>query len=866
MQVDLNIQNPAGGNSSDDDIHNRIKTGIADELLQFLSIPDKINLEKAKTVHKNKTASKRKMKRENNVNQSNELKVDNSCNVNNTLQDKNVTKKNIDDHDKIIINDSNTLINIQDNNNNNNNITENKDQENESVKQAETEEEEFKRHVERMGSKMMNVLKDAFEVFDDDGDGTISYDELGVVMSNMGEAKTDEELKKMIDSVDADGSGAIDWQEFIIMMGREDEDPNSSSEFVKAVKSVFVNTITAPRNAEEAAAARQHRRMYMGNKRKNDTTFRDPNPIGGTYKEYLEWCEYEGYGNVDTRKPSEKDTKKEENELIAWDVSWKRDTWWGEDQDHAAIRFQRSVHRICRFLQKKDSIDNEEFQILREEAAVKNLHESIIRLKGTFPQQLLNRAEWLLDKARRYIQTKRDKFEKKQKLLGGSMPSWWTEKVIQRQAKIKMVRIAKHRAVLEALKNLRKLRIENGLNNEVHEDSLENPCFLLVDDIIVNSKKAAGSNLHLQHTLNPILRPPPPKEERWTKDINKVSYQSEVGYDKGDPLNPLTKYAASKKKAITKGDKEAMEIVGHFMNDASTWMTEKSIKKRTNENKLAFAKRLARLYMHPLKNLPKSREVNSAIEEIFNFIEKILPPPGTVETSAEKKERIDGMLYGNFKLSMKKKGEQESEVDIFSRWSGISQEELYKLKLAAKKLPVAEQPWFCLVCMNANKQGTAKCSVCFRKPGTKATSWKLGKHRPRNPKLGIKYFHTHNYGSYKQTKKWDGIDVDKIEEERKQRRLSPPNSDDPSTKKWSSDEIFKKSLNVFGDKLPSIHEKEKLQKKIKEIPKNKTWKPFLIIDEMDLDQVESFEHIGRKKRDWLTGELRSRRHKYHLLY
>ena len=87
MQVDLNIQNPAGGNSSDDDIHNRIKTGIADELLQFLSMPDKINLEKAKTVHKNKTASKRKMKRENNVNQSNELKVDNSCNVNNSVQD-----------------------------------------------------------------------------------------------------------------------------------------------------------------------------------------------------------------------------------------------------------------------------------------------------------------------------------------------------------------------------------------------------------------------------------------------------------------------------------------------------------------------------------------------------------------------------------------------------------------------------------------------------------------------------------------------------------------------------------------------------------------------------------------------------------
>ena len=189
----------------------------------------------------------------------------------------------------------------------------------------ETAEEEFRRHKIRLGKKAINALKDAFEVFDEDGDGTISYDELGTVMRNIGDPKTEKELKEMINKVDADQSGEIDWQEFVTMMGRADEDPNVSSVFVDTVKNIFVNTITIPRNAEEAAAARQHRKMYLGQKRKNDTTFRDPNPIGGTYTEYLEWCEYEGYGKLDkTRK-----TKiKKDEVLIPWDASWRRDTWW----------------------------------------------------------------------------------------------------------------------------------------------------------------------------------------------------------------------------------------------------------------------------------------------------------------------------------------------------------------------------------------------------------------------------------------------------------------------------------------------------------------------------------------------------------
>ena len=707
-------------------------------------------------------------------------------------------------------------------------------------------EAEFRRHEIRLGKKAINALKDAFEVFDEDGDGTISYDELGTVMRNLGDPKTEKELKEMINEVDADQSGEIDWQEFVTMMGRADEDPNASSVFVDTVKNIFVNTITIPRNAEEAAAARQHRKMYLGQKRKNDTTFRDPNPVGGTYAEYLEWCEYEGYGKLDkTRKMK---IKKDEV-LIPWDASWRRDTWWGNDQDHATIRFQRSVHRIKLFLQHKDFTEDSEHQILREEAAVKNLEESIYRLKGTFPQQLLNRAEWLLDKAKDYIEMQKAQIERTKKLHSGSLPSWWTEKVIQRKEQVKMIRIAKHRAVLEALHKLEQLRITSGLNNELHEDTLEEPCFLLVDDIIANKDRAARKNSQLQAALNPVLRPPAPREERWTSDLDIISYQSEEGFDKDDPNDPLRRQKSTVTK-FSRHEKEAMDIIRHFMNDVSAWMTEMSIKKRSNENKLAYAKRLARLYLKPLQLLPISREISKSKDEVFSFIEKILPPPGTVETTSEKKARIDSLLYGNFQVNMKEKGEDESSVDIFIRWSGISQKELQQRKLTAKKLPKTEQPWICLVCMNANKAGTAKCSVCFRKPGTKATSWKLGKHRPRNKDVNIKYFHTHNYGSYKQQQNWRGA-----------LNLNSKSKDSEKGANWSAAQIFTTAASTFASSLPPIQNGPKARSGTK-----KNWKPFLTIDEEDLPQIETFSHIGRKKRDWLTGELRSSRHKYHLLY
>lgn len=61
-------------------------------------------------------------------------------------------------------------------------------------------------------------LKDAFNVFDSDGSGTISRSELKKLMKSLGQNLADGELDAMMDEVDTDKSGEIDFKEFKQMM------------------------------------------------------------------------------------------------------------------------------------------------------------------------------------------------------------------------------------------------------------------------------------------------------------------------------------------------------------------------------------------------------------------------------------------------------------------------------------------------------------------------------------------------------------------------------------------------------------------------------------------------------------------------
>jgi len=57
-------------------------------------------------------------------------------------------------------------------------------------------------------------LREAFTIFDKDGNGYISWPELHHLLSNLGEKITPSEAEDMIKEVDTDGDGMINFDEF----------------------------------------------------------------------------------------------------------------------------------------------------------------------------------------------------------------------------------------------------------------------------------------------------------------------------------------------------------------------------------------------------------------------------------------------------------------------------------------------------------------------------------------------------------------------------------------------------------------------------------------------------------------------------
>mmetsp|Transcript_1314 Transcript_1314/g.2033 ORF Transcript_1314/g.2033 Transcript_1314/m.2033 type:complete len:149 (+) Transcript_1314:117-563(+) len=88
--------------------------------------------------------------------------------------------------------------------------------------------------VDKYTEEELAEFKEAFSLFDRDGDGTIDNDELGTVMRSLGHQPTEEEIEDMIREADKDGNGTIDFSEFIEMMPRQEKDDNAEEEMLEA--------------------------------------------------------------------------------------------------------------------------------------------------------------------------------------------------------------------------------------------------------------------------------------------------------------------------------------------------------------------------------------------------------------------------------------------------------------------------------------------------------------------------------------------------------------------------------------------------------------------------------------------------------
>ncbi|KAH9321894.1 hypothetical protein KI387_016533, partial [Taxus chinensis] len=90
--------------------------------------------------------------------------------------------------------------------------------------------------AENLSEDQIAEFKEAFGLFDKDGDGSITTKELGTVMRSLGQNPTETELRDMIGEVDADGNGTIDFPEFLNLMARKMKDTDSEEELMEAFK------------------------------------------------------------------------------------------------------------------------------------------------------------------------------------------------------------------------------------------------------------------------------------------------------------------------------------------------------------------------------------------------------------------------------------------------------------------------------------------------------------------------------------------------------------------------------------------------------------------------------------------------------
>ncbi|MBW4632277.1 MAG: EF-hand domain-containing protein [Iphinoe sp. HA4291-MV1] len=99
-----------------------------------------------------------------------------------------------------------------------------------------------------LSEQQVEKLWEAFKVFDEDGSGAISTEELGQIMRSLGQSPSDTELRDMIKEVDVDLSGSIDFEEFKALMVSKQGDRNSR---LKLAFSVFDENSSGEITADE---------------------------------------------------------------------------------------------------------------------------------------------------------------------------------------------------------------------------------------------------------------------------------------------------------------------------------------------------------------------------------------------------------------------------------------------------------------------------------------------------------------------------------------------------------------------------------------------------------------------------------------
>lgn len=75
--------------------------------------------------------------------------------------------------------------------------------------------------VEEDAEAMQKELREAFRLYDKQGNGFIPTSSLREILKELDDQLTEQELTGMIEEIDSDGSGTVDFDEFMEMMTGE---------------------------------------------------------------------------------------------------------------------------------------------------------------------------------------------------------------------------------------------------------------------------------------------------------------------------------------------------------------------------------------------------------------------------------------------------------------------------------------------------------------------------------------------------------------------------------------------------------------------------------------------------------------------
>ncbi|XP_010511906.1 PREDICTED: calmodulin-like protein 11 [Camelina sativa] len=98
------------------------------------------------------------------------------------------------------------------------------------------EETQQQQKQQELTHEQITEFKEAFCLFDKDGDGCITAAELATVIRSLDQNPTEQELQDMITEIDSDGNGTIEFSEFLNLMANQIQETDVDEELKEAFK------------------------------------------------------------------------------------------------------------------------------------------------------------------------------------------------------------------------------------------------------------------------------------------------------------------------------------------------------------------------------------------------------------------------------------------------------------------------------------------------------------------------------------------------------------------------------------------------------------------------------------------------------